>query len=90
MAATGFSFLGQNEMQLLIDLQRNTLKGLRDRTNALKLQYPANQPRNDRRLVGPTNLPRFHHHEAIRLSDGRRQHIGHLNKADGRWRILIQ
>jgi phenol 2-monooxygenase len=32
---------------------------------------------------------RFHSAEAIRLSDGRRQHIGHLNKADGRWRIFV-
>lgn len=32
---------------------------------------------------------RFHSAEAIRVSDGRRQHLGHLNKADGRWRIFI-
>ena len=32
---------------------------------------------------------RFHSAEAIRLADGRIQHIGHLNKADGRWRIFI-
>ena len=32
---------------------------------------------------------RFHSAEAIRVSDGRRQHIGHLNKADGRWRIFV-
>lgn len=32
---------------------------------------------------------RFHSAEAIRISDGRRQHLGHLNKADGRWRIFV-
>ncbi|MBR9866096.1 MAG: 3-hydroxybenzoate 4-monooxygenase [Oceanospirillales bacterium] len=32
---------------------------------------------------------RFHSAEAIRVSDGRPQHLGHLNKADGRWRIFI-
>ena len=32
---------------------------------------------------------RFHSAEAIRVGDGYRQHLGHLNKADGRWRIFI-
>lgn len=32
---------------------------------------------------------RFHSAEAIRVADGGRQHLGHLNKADGRWRIFI-
>ena len=32
---------------------------------------------------------RFHSAEARRLADGRIQHIGHLNKADGRWRVFI-
>ncbi len=32
---------------------------------------------------------RFHSAEAIRVADGRREHLGHLNKADGRWRIFI-
>ncbi len=32
---------------------------------------------------------RFHSAEAIRVADGERQHLGHLNKADGRWRIFI-
>ena len=32
---------------------------------------------------------RFHSAEACRLADGKIQHIGHLNKADGRWRIFI-
>jgi len=32
---------------------------------------------------------RFHSAEAIRVADGRRLHLGHLNKADGRWRIFI-
>tara|TARA_R110002110_G_scaffold3754_1_gene19490 strand:+ start:9550 stop:11478 length:1929 start_codon:yes stop_codon:yes gene_type:complete len=32
---------------------------------------------------------RFHSAEAIRLADGRPQHLGHLIKADGRWRIFI-
>ncbi|RRC98544.1 FAD-dependent monooxygenase [Amphritea balenae] len=32
---------------------------------------------------------RFHSAEAIRVSDARRQHLGHLNKADGRWRIFV-
>ena len=32
---------------------------------------------------------RFHSAEAIRVSDGRRQHLGHLNKADGRWRVFV-
>lgn len=32
---------------------------------------------------------RFHSAEAIRVADGDKQHLGHLNKADGRWRIFI-
>jgi len=32
---------------------------------------------------------RFHSAKAVRISDGRPQHLGHLNKADGRWRIFI-
>ena len=32
---------------------------------------------------------RFHSAEACRMADGKIQHIGHLNKADGRWRIFI-
>ncbi|MEH6443686.1 MAG: FAD-dependent monooxygenase [Oceanospirillaceae bacterium] len=32
---------------------------------------------------------RFHSAEAIRIADGHRQHLGHLNKADGRWRVFI-
>ena len=32
---------------------------------------------------------RFHSAEAIRVADGTRQHLGHLNKADGRWRLFI-
>ncbi|MBC8271340.1 MAG: FAD-dependent monooxygenase [Gammaproteobacteria bacterium] len=32
---------------------------------------------------------RFHSAEAIRVSDGGCQHLGHLNKADGRWRLFI-
>ena len=32
---------------------------------------------------------RFHSAEAIRVADGDRQHLGHLNKADGRWRLFI-
>jgi phenol 2-monooxygenase len=32
---------------------------------------------------------RFHSAEAIRVADGDRQHLGHLNKADGRWRIFV-
>ena len=32
---------------------------------------------------------RFHSAEAIRVSDGRCQHLGHLNKADGSWRLFI-
>tara|TARA_R110001583_G_scaffold27381_2_gene97943 strand:- start:3217 stop:5145 length:1929 start_codon:yes stop_codon:yes gene_type:complete len=32
---------------------------------------------------------RFHSAEAIRVADGGRQHLGHLNKADGRWRVFI-
>ncbi len=32
---------------------------------------------------------RFHSAQAIRVADGGRQHLGHLNKADGRWRIFI-
>lgn len=32
---------------------------------------------------------RFHSSKASRLCDGRRLHIGHLNKADGRWHIFI-
>jgi phenol 2-monooxygenase len=32
---------------------------------------------------------RFHSAQAIRVADGYRQHLGHLNKADGRWRVFI-
>ena len=32
---------------------------------------------------------RFHSAQAIRVADGDRQHLGHLNKADGRWRLFI-
>ncbi len=32
---------------------------------------------------------RFHSAEALRVADGARQHLGHLNKADGRWRLFI-
>ena len=32
---------------------------------------------------------RFHSTEATRLTDGRRVHLGHLVKADGRWRIFV-
>lgn len=32
---------------------------------------------------------RFHSAKAIRLCDGRPLHLGHLNKADGRWRIFL-
>jgi len=32
---------------------------------------------------------RFHSAKAVRLCDGRRLHLGHLIKADGRWRIFI-
>lgn len=32
---------------------------------------------------------RFHSAEAVRVADGRPQHLGHLNKADGRWRIFL-
>mgnify|MGYP000529184846 CR=1 FL=1 len=32
---------------------------------------------------------RFHSAEVIRMSDGKCIHLGHLNKADGRWRIFI-
>ena len=32
---------------------------------------------------------RFHSAKAVRIADGRPIHLGHLNKADGRWRIFI-
>ncbi|MGB3275264.1 MAG: FAD-dependent monooxygenase [Castellaniella sp.] len=32
---------------------------------------------------------RFHSAQAVRVADGRPVHLGHLNKADGRWRIFI-
>ena len=32
---------------------------------------------------------RFHSAEAIRVADGRTRHLGHLVKADGRWRIFV-
>ena len=32
---------------------------------------------------------RFHSAIALRVADGRQQHLGHLIKADGRWRIFI-
>ncbi|MCP4597666.1 FAD-dependent monooxygenase [Neptuniibacter sp.] len=32
---------------------------------------------------------RFHSAEATRVADGRSQHLGHLVKADGRWRIFL-
>ena len=31
---------------------------------------------------------RFHSAEAVRIADGRPQQLGHLNKADGRWRLF--
>ena len=30
---------------------------------------------------------RFHSAEVIRLSDGKRDHLGHVHRADGRWRL---
>lgn len=32
---------------------------------------------------------RFHSAEATRVADGRSQHLGHLVKADGRWRLFV-
>ena len=32
---------------------------------------------------------RFHSAEATRVADGRSQHLGHLVKADGRWRVFL-
>lgn len=32
---------------------------------------------------------RFHSAEATRVCDGRSQHLGHLVKADGRWRVFL-
>ena len=32
---------------------------------------------------------RFHSVKAIRVADGAHQHLGHLVKADGRWRIFV-
>jgi phenol 2-monooxygenase len=32
---------------------------------------------------------RFHSAEAVRLADGCPIHLGHLNKADGRWRVFV-
>ena len=32
---------------------------------------------------------RFHSAEATRVADGRSRHLGHLVKADGRWRIFV-
>ena len=32
---------------------------------------------------------RFHSAKVIRLSDGRELHLGHINKADGRWRLFV-
>lgn len=32
---------------------------------------------------------RFHSAEAVRVADGCPVHLGHLNKADGRWRLFI-
>ena len=32
---------------------------------------------------------RFHSAEATRVADGRSQHLGHLVKADGRWRLFL-
>lgn len=32
---------------------------------------------------------RFHSAQALRVADGDRVHLGHLNKADGRWRIFV-
>ena len=32
---------------------------------------------------------RFHSAEATRVADGANQHLGHLVKADGRWRIFV-
>lgn len=32
---------------------------------------------------------RFHSAQATRVADGRSQHLGHLVKADGRWRVFV-
>jgi phenol 2-monooxygenase len=32
---------------------------------------------------------RFHSAEAVRVADGCPVHLGHLNKADGRWRVFV-
>jgi phenol 2-monooxygenase len=44
---------------------------------------------NQNLATGFKIVQRFHSAEAIRVADGGRQHLGHLNKAHGRWRIFI-
>ncbi len=44
---------------------------------------------NQELASGFTIGQRFHSAIAVRVADGRPQHLGHLVKADGRWRIFI-
>ncbi|UTW04262.1 FAD-dependent monooxygenase [Amphritea atlantica] len=44
---------------------------------------------NQRLATGFHIGERFHSAEAVRVADGCPVHLGHLNKADGRWRIFI-
>lgn len=44
---------------------------------------------NQRLATGFHIGERFHSAKAVRLADGCPVHLGHLNKADGRWRLFI-
>ncbi|WP_316013171.1 FAD-dependent monooxygenase [Roseobacter sp. HKCCA0434] len=44
---------------------------------------------NQHRATGFRIGQRFHSAEAVRVADGRTCHLGHLVKADGRWRIFL-
>ncbi len=51
--------------------------------------YICNGQENQNLAAGYKIGQRFHSAEAIRVADGRSQHLGHLVKADGRWRIFL-
>jgi phenol 2-monooxygenase len=54
--------------------------------------YPSNictGQENQHLATGYKIGQRFHSAEATRVADGRSQHLGHLVKADGRWRIFV-
>lgn len=50
--------------------------------------YLCNGSENQYLATGFNIGQRFHSAKATRIADGRPLHLGHLNKADGRWRIF--